>query len=147
MGRKVSIEELKYKDTDVLEKEIFILKQLLWLNHGCPSHALYGDDGEMQCHACMVDFKRSDAKAIEVAFNRRSEQKFIEALQNRKVNVKIDFKLKYDDEAEVHVASAPVLGISSQGEDRWQAEAALADAIESFFAVAFKKGFAVTLKK
>lgn len=130
-----------------MAEEALILRRLLWLSHSCPSHGLYGDDGEMQCHTCGIDFKRSDIKAIEVAFNKRSEQKLIEALQNRKVNVKIDFKLKKDDEVKVYVASAPVLGISSQGEDRWQAEAALADAIEFFFAVAFEKGFAVVLKK
>ena len=34
----------------------------LWLTHGCPYHALYGDDGEMQCNNGarhgLLDFKR-----------------------------------------------------------------------------------------
>lgn len=30
----------------------------LWVNHGCPFAALYGDDGEMQCGSCRIDFKR-----------------------------------------------------------------------------------------
>lgn len=36
------------------------LRQEWWAGHGCPIHALYGDDGEMQCNAqtCMKDFKR-----------------------------------------------------------------------------------------
>lgn len=38
------------------------LRRFLWVNHGCPVSALYGDDGEMQCNATMVhapiDFKR-----------------------------------------------------------------------------------------
>lgn len=30
----------------------------LWINHGCEIGTLYGDDGEMQCSSCIVDFKR-----------------------------------------------------------------------------------------
>lgn len=33
-----------------------LLRQMLWLRHGCPSSALYGDDGKMDCNACMLDF-------------------------------------------------------------------------------------------
>jgi hypothetical protein len=36
------------------------LRQELWLRHGCPVVALYGDDGERQCHYCRLDFKRHD---------------------------------------------------------------------------------------
>lgn len=33
----------------------------LWANHGCDDFtALYGDDGEMQCHKCQHDFLRED---------------------------------------------------------------------------------------
>lgn len=45
-----------------------LLRRLLWLRHGCPSHALYGDDGEMQCHACMVDFRRDTPERIDERF-------------------------------------------------------------------------------
>lgn len=34
------------------------VRELLWVNHGCAVTALYGDDGERQCHVCKVDFKR-----------------------------------------------------------------------------------------
>jgi hypothetical protein len=34
------------------------LRRELWINHGCPHMALYGDDGEMQCGGCITDFKR-----------------------------------------------------------------------------------------
>lgn len=44
------------------------LRTLLWLKHGCPSEALYGDDGEMQCHACAMDFKRDSATQMEQRF-------------------------------------------------------------------------------
>lgn len=34
------------------------LRYELWLHHGHPFQALYGDDGEMQCGMCPADFKR-----------------------------------------------------------------------------------------
>ncbi len=40
------------------------LRRLLWMRHGCPLEAAYGDDGEMQCRACRVDFKREPAADI-----------------------------------------------------------------------------------
>jgi len=40
------------------------VRRLLWLRHGCPTAALYGDDGEMQCGACLVDFKRMSGADI-----------------------------------------------------------------------------------
>ncbi len=40
------------------------LRREWWLSHGCPFGALYGDDGEMQCNACRVDFKRSSPNDI-----------------------------------------------------------------------------------
>ena len=51
-----------------LENENKTLRKLLWLRHGCPFHALYGDDGEMQCHNCGIDFKRTSAETIEERF-------------------------------------------------------------------------------
>lgn len=38
----------------------------LWVNHGCPFAALYGDDGEMQCNqiTCRIDFKREPLPAL-----------------------------------------------------------------------------------
>lgn len=35
-----------------------LLRKDWWLNHGHGYGYLYGDDGEMQCHACSADFKR-----------------------------------------------------------------------------------------
>jgi hypothetical protein len=45
-----------------------ILRQLLWLRHGCPMSSLYGDDGEMQCHTCGIDFKRDKPGKIDERF-------------------------------------------------------------------------------
>ena len=41
------------------------LRKLLWLNHGCSLDTLYGDDGEMQCNKCLIDFKRDPVDQIE----------------------------------------------------------------------------------
>lgn len=49
---------------DKLDEENKLLREFLWLNHGCGSHYLYGDDGEMQCNNCLLDFKRNDVKMI-----------------------------------------------------------------------------------
>lgn len=49
-------------------KEMMKLKELLWFRHGCEFHCLYGDDGEMQCGHCLIDFKRMTATEIEQAF-------------------------------------------------------------------------------
>lgn len=43
-----------------------LLRKLLWLRHG--HDGLYGDDGEMQCGRCGVDFKRQSAAEIDEAF-------------------------------------------------------------------------------
>jgi hypothetical protein len=42
-----------------------ILRELLWLNHGCNSDHRYGVDGEMQCSACGVNFKKDPANLIK----------------------------------------------------------------------------------
>lgn len=34
------------------------LRKYLWLSHG--HFHLYGDDGEMQCQDCIMDYKRDD---------------------------------------------------------------------------------------
>jgi hypothetical protein len=45
-----------------------LLRKLLFLRHGCSFDSLYGDDGEMQCNKCLIDFKRFSAKEIEDRF-------------------------------------------------------------------------------
>lgn len=51
------------------------LRHLLWLRHGCPSHALYGDDGEMSCGQCVIDFLRWSPEQIAVRFETIGRQK------------------------------------------------------------------------
>jgi hypothetical protein len=54
--------------------EELILRRLLWLRHGCNPAALYGDDGELQCHECMIDFLRMPARDIEAVFDEAGMQ-------------------------------------------------------------------------
>ncbi len=64
-----------------LETENKILRRLLWLRHGCPSNALYGDDGEMQCHKCCLDFKRDSAQKIDEKFTAIGMKKYIKHMK------------------------------------------------------------------
>lgn len=61
-------------DEPIKEGEL-LLRKLLWLRHGCPFHALYGDDGEMQCKACGIDFLRESPTQIEQRFREINEPK------------------------------------------------------------------------
>ena len=48
------------------------LRELLWLRHGCGG--LYGDDGEMQCGRCILDFKRDPVEVIEERWRSAGER-------------------------------------------------------------------------
>ena len=63
-----------------LALEVELLKQLLWLRHD-PEHfsGLYGDDGEMQCGACLIDFKRMSAEQIEAIWQQMGLRKLVES--------------------------------------------------------------------
>jgi len=85
-GRLLSILKSfdKNKSVDVpdiinkLEEENQILRKFLWLNHGCESSCLYGDDGEMQCGRCIFDFKRGDVKKILEKLSEKNMGEFIQ---------------------------------------------------------------------
>ena len=49
-----------------LKVEVHGLRKLLWLTHTCmeSGNFLYGDDGEMQCGSCFVDFKRASLDTL-----------------------------------------------------------------------------------
>lgn len=49
-------------DKSNLPKNELILRRLLWANHG--HMGLYGDDGELQCQECPVDFLRDSVDRI-----------------------------------------------------------------------------------
>lgn len=42
-----------------------LARRYMWVGHGCESRYLYGDDGEMQCHHCGLDFKRGDLEWLD----------------------------------------------------------------------------------
>lgn len=50
------------QDSDRLEQAY---RRHLWANHGCPVAAMYGDDGRMDCNACLVDFKGLPLEELE----------------------------------------------------------------------------------
>ena len=64
---KASHAELRNRARAATLKEITTLRRLLWLNHGHGN--LYGDDGEMQCAECRLDYKRDNIELIEKHFN------------------------------------------------------------------------------
>lgn len=62
-------------------QENALLRKLLWLRHDADHAAgLYGDDGEMQCGQCLIDFKRLPAEDIDRAWQDAGKQKLINAI-------------------------------------------------------------------
>ena len=66
-----------------LETENETLRGLLWSRHGCPFPALYGDDGEMQCHNCCLDFKRDSAQKICEIFTKMGMEKLKKYMEEK----------------------------------------------------------------
>ena len=62
-----------------------ILRKLLWVRHGCVFSNLYGDDGEMQCNKCGIDFLRDSPKRIQEVFEDKSLQLIKEMNEKRSV--------------------------------------------------------------
>lgn len=50
------------------EPKEFGIRKLLWLIHHCGQEYLYGEDGEMQCHLCGLDFVRHGEGRIVYTF-------------------------------------------------------------------------------
>jgi len=74
-------EENLYDDMLELEKDVSSLRKMLWLRHGVDC-VLYGDDGEMQCNSCMIDFKRDSVVAIEERIHVLAIRKVVEYQQS-----------------------------------------------------------------
>lgn len=66
---------------DKLDEENKLLRRHLWLTHGCNIKHLYGDDGEMQCLKCVIDFKRYDVKTIIEQIQIRNTNKYFEDMK------------------------------------------------------------------
>lgn len=50
----------------------------LWMRHGCSG--LYGDDGEMSCGSCVIDFRRDDVGWIIAKLRAAAEKKLSDAM-------------------------------------------------------------------
>lgn len=64
-----------------MDERNIILRTLLWHRHGCPSECLYGDDGEIQCNSCGIDFKRDSSKKISQRLYEISIQKYKKSIK------------------------------------------------------------------
>jgi hypothetical protein len=65
---------------ELAEAENTTLRKLLWIRHTSTPGALYGDDGEMQCGECGIDFKRLPAAEIDRLFYEAGLRKLAAAL-------------------------------------------------------------------
>lgn len=74
-------EKIYIEKIEKLTKEITILRELLWLNHG-HTCGLYGDDGEMQCSECELDFKRHSVEIIKKRFGDIQQEKIMEFVKS-----------------------------------------------------------------
>lgn len=63
-------------DDAALRKELWLLHPSM---HAGNSLVLYGDDGEMQCGACLIDFKRDTVAEIRLKIDRLIVERLKEA--------------------------------------------------------------------
>ncbi len=88
--------------TDVatdLERALYenqILRKMLWLRHASHFEALYGDDGEMSCNRCMIDFRRQPAESIREVFTKQGIAALAEDFRRREENV-VKFEEKLNE--------------------------------------------------
>ena len=66
------------------EQEEQTLRYWLWLKHKGSDCHLYGDDGEMQCGKCGLDFKRDSVERINEVFNKQAFQNMNEYARTQK---------------------------------------------------------------
>jgi hypothetical protein len=64
-----------------MNKDELTLRKLLWLRHGCDLSALYGDDGELQCHICKIDFLRDAVDYINKRFYEIGLNIYLESIE------------------------------------------------------------------
>lgn len=69
----------------LLEQQERGFRELLWLRHGCTIAALYGDDGEMQCGQCLLDFKRDSFERVSERFTQLGQNALAKALLEQQI--------------------------------------------------------------
>ncbi len=87
-----------------MDKSLATFRKLLWLNHGCNN--LYGDDGEMQCANCRIDFLRDSVETISFKLakdpirskpdiNNMSREEFLEEYKDLSIHFVSYYKYKF----------------------------------------------------
>ena len=56
------------RDAKLSHAREMTLRRLLWEHHECPPEYRYGDDGEMVCSYCLIDFRLATAQHISELF-------------------------------------------------------------------------------
>jgi hypothetical protein len=64
-------------ELESLREESAWLRQQVWLTHGCGITGLYGDDGEMQCGRCLIDFKRGHWEDIKKRLDQMGRDRMV----------------------------------------------------------------------
>jgi len=91
-----------------------MLRRLLFLRHGCSGPALYGDDGEMQCKNCGIDFRRDMADEIETKWQLLGLEKMVRQIPGYEG---IPFTCKWCGKSTVGFSSSPNLCNCALGAD------------------------------
>lgn len=73
LKRRTLVELLERERAEVRAKAEAETRRCLWLAHG--HDGIYGDDGEMQCALCGVDYKRDELRSVLVAATRARAEK------------------------------------------------------------------------
>jgi hypothetical protein len=60
-----------------MSPEEHTLREMLWLSHAFRKHILYGDDGEMQCNTCRIDFLRMSPDEIKDIIVRNNMKRYV----------------------------------------------------------------------
>ncbi len=69
----------EFPGSDEIATENKLLRKMLWETHPCLGK--YGDDGELQCGACLIDFKRDSAEQIHARVMERGLKKLMAETQ------------------------------------------------------------------
>ena len=74
----------KLPDDYVMSDDEYTLRQMVWESHGgLTHHFLYGDDGELNCNTCHIDFKRLTVMSIFDALGEQAMARMVEYLKRK----------------------------------------------------------------
>src|SRR5580698_6357497 len=81
MKRKIADALMEAAQVETVE--LHRARILLWATHGCTEK--YGDDGELQCNSCKIDFKRNSISDIDAKICERGVRILVEEKAGEKV--------------------------------------------------------------